>query len=73
MKTNTDLTPSERRLLHALVAGSSNKTIAQHLGKSEYTVRNQLSHVFKKIKVSNRAQATNWWRESSRPTQGAVN
>lgn len=72
MQSSTDLTPTERQLLRALAAGASNKSIAQHLGKSEFTVRNQLSHVFKKIKASNRAQAANWWRESSRNSGDAT-
>jgi two-component system, NarL family, nitrate/nitrite response regulator NarL len=67
-----DLTPAERQLLRALAVGASNKTIARHLGKSEFTVRNQLSHLFKKIKASNRAQATNWWRESTRNSGDAA-
>lgn len=72
MHSVLELTPTERQLLQALAGGVSNKVIAQHLGKSEFTVRNQLSHVFKKIKASNRAQAANWWRESSRNSGDAT-
>jgi DNA-binding CsgD family transcriptional regulator len=67
-----NLTSAERQLLRFLSVGASNKAIAQHLGKNEFTVRNQLSHVFKKIKTSNRAQAANWWRESSRNSGDAT-
>lgn len=63
MFTATPLTASEQHLLHALGNGVSNKHMARHLGKSEYTVRNQLSRLFKKVNVSNRTQAACWYRE----------
>lgn len=59
----TEFTTTEHQLLHALSAGESNKTIAQQLGKSEFTVRNQLSSLFKKINASNRTQAAGWYRD----------
>ena len=62
MQPPPDLTPAECQLIRALAVGCSNKAIAQHLDKSEFTVRNQLSTLFKKIKVSNRAQAVSWWQ-----------
>jgi DNA-binding CsgD family transcriptional regulator len=58
-----EFTTTERQLLHALSAGESNKTIAHQLGKSEFTVRNQLSSLFKKISASNRTQAAGWYRD----------
>jgi DNA-binding NarL/FixJ family response regulator len=63
MFDNTDFTATEHQLLHALTTGASNKTIAKRLGKSAYTVRNQLSSLFKKISVSNRTQALGWYSE----------
>lgn len=63
MFTGTGLTIIEQHLLHALGTGASNKDMARHLGKSKYTIRNQLSSLFKKIKVSNRTQAVCWYRE----------
>jgi DNA-binding CsgD family transcriptional regulator len=59
----TEFTTTERQLLHALSAGESNITIAHQLGKSEFTVRNQLSSLFKKINASNRTQAAGWYRD----------
>jgi two-component system, NarL family, nitrate/nitrite response regulator NarL len=63
MPENFNFTTTEHQLLHSLSAGASNKAIARHLGKSEYTVRNQLSGVFKKINACNRTQAASWYRE----------
>ncbi len=52
MPSLIELTRAEHQLLHSLVASASNKTIAAQLGKSKFTVRNLLSHVFRKIAVS---------------------
>jgi DNA-binding NarL/FixJ family response regulator len=60
---NMLITPAEHHLLHALGTGASNKHLAQQLGKSASTVRNQLSTLFKKINARNRLQAANWYRE----------
>lgn len=57
-----DLTAVELQLLQALLSGASNKQIARELGKSEFTVRNQLSVAFQKIGVANRMQAAFWFR-----------
>jgi DNA-binding NarL/FixJ family response regulator len=57
------LTPIEQALLHALSTGASNKQIAKTMLKSEQTVRNQLSTLFKKIHANNRTQAACWYRE----------
>lgn len=57
------LTPIEQALLHALSTGASNKQIAKTMLKSEQTVRNQLSTLFKKIHATNRTQAACWYRE----------
>ena len=61
--TGTGLTAIEQQLLHALSTGASNKHMARHMGKSEFTVRNQLSNLFKKVNVNNRTQAAGWYRE----------
>jgi len=63
MLKKTELTSVEQHLLHALSTGASNKHMARHLGKSEFTIRNQLSGVFRKIQVINRMQAAFWYRE----------
>ncbi len=62
MSQEFDLTAVEWQLLQALLSGASNKQIARELGKSEFTVRNQLSVAFQKIGVANRMQAAFWFR-----------
>ena len=39
------------------MAGLSNKQIARKLSISEYTVKNHMQRLFRKLDVSNRAQA----------------
>lgn len=63
MLKKIELTSAEQHLLHALSTGASNKHMARSLGKSEFTIRNQLSTFFKKINASNRTQAVCWYRE----------
>lgn len=58
-----ELSRTEWRLLRVLATGASNKQIARELDKSELTVRNQLSALFRKIKVVNRTQAVHWHHE----------
>jgi pimeloyl-ACP methyl ester carboxylesterase/DNA-binding CsgD family transcriptional regulator len=52
-----DLTAREREVLEQLARGLSNSEIAEHLGTSPKTVRNQVSALFDKLDVSSRAQA----------------
>ncbi|MRX51573.1 alpha/beta fold hydrolase [Paracoccus sp. S-4012] len=51
------LTPAEAALLDLVTEGLDNRAIAGRLGKSEKTVRNQLSTVFGKLGVHSRSQA----------------
>ncbi|MTH78425.1 alpha/beta fold hydrolase [Paracoccus aestuariivivens] len=51
------LTTAESEVLHLIVAGLDNRSIALRLGKSEKTVRNQVSVILSKLDVSSRAQA----------------
>ena len=60
----SQLTPMEQMLPHTLSTGVSNKNIARHLGKSEFTIRNQLSTLFRKLNADNRLQAVTWYREN---------
>ena len=53
----TGLTPAEEAVLHLVAEGLDNRMIAARLGKSEKTVRNQLSVIFDKLGVTSRAQA----------------
>lgn len=52
------LTATERELLVWAAAGRSNTEIAQLRGRSEATVRNQMTLIYKKLGVNNRAAAT---------------
>ncbi len=51
------LTPSEAAILALVAEGLDNRSIAERLGKSEKTVRNQLSMIFGKLGVHSRSQA----------------
>jgi DNA-binding NarL/FixJ family response regulator len=52
-----DLTPRERGVLEALAAGATTAQIADRLGLSDKTVRNHLSSIFTKLRVTDRTQA----------------
>jgi predicted ATPase/DNA-binding CsgD family transcriptional regulator len=54
------LRPSELEVLRVLVAGKSNKEIAQALQLSPKTVMHYLSAIYKRIGVRGRAAATAW-------------
>ncbi|WP_420873169.1 alpha/beta fold hydrolase [Paracoccus pantotrophus] len=51
------LTPAESALLDLVAEGLDNRAIAERLGKSVKTVRNQLSVIFSKLGVHSRSQA----------------
>lgn len=51
------LTKREKEVLVKVSHGMSNKEIATYLNISERTVKNHVSNIFKKIKVSDRTQA----------------
>ena len=51
------LTPAERDGLRGVAEGLDNGAIARRLGKSEKTVRNQVSSIFDKLGVRTRAEA----------------
>lgn len=52
-----DLTSRERDILMLMAAGANNAAIAARLGLSEKTVRNNVSNVFAKLQVTDRAAA----------------
>lgn len=58
------LTPSEQDVLTLVARGLDNHAIAAALGKSEKTVRNQVSSIFSKLGVRTRAEAIVTARES---------
>lgn len=67
------LTATEHAVLHLLATGRSNAQIGQCLGRSSKTVRNQLTRVYTKLGVVNRAEAVavHMRMEFRRGTQGA--
>jgi pimeloyl-ACP methyl ester carboxylesterase/DNA-binding CsgD family transcriptional regulator len=52
-----NLTGREGEILERIAQGLDNAQIAAHLGMSEKTVRNHITHIFDKIGVENRSQA----------------
>lgn len=56
-ENNTNLTRREIEVLKLITEGLLNKEIAHTLLISEKTVKNHISNIFKKIKVSDRTQA----------------
>ncbi len=59
------LSVAEEEVFHWLVAGKSNWEIAQILGKSKWTVKNQIKKIFDKLGISNRASAVRRFFEST--------
>lgn len=55
--TNADLSHREQRLLGWVAAGRTNVQIGHCEGRSEKTIRNQLTLVYAKLGVVNRAEA----------------
>ncbi len=51
------LTPAEQAVLHLVAEGLDNRAIARKLGKSDKTVRNQVSSILDKLGVHSRAEA----------------
>jgi len=52
-----ELTEREGQILEHIARGLDNAQIAAHLGLSEKTVRNHITHIFDKIGVDNRSRA----------------
>ena len=54
---NTDLTPRELEVLEGIVAGQSNKSIAEHLSITANTVKVHVCNIIQKLQVDDRTQA----------------
>jgi two-component system, NarL family, response regulator DevR len=52
------LSPQQKRVLALLAEGQTNKEIAQALGLTHKTVANYVRHIFQKLHVTRRAQAS---------------
>lgn len=59
---HTELSDHEWCLLQALDTGAGNRELGILFGRSEYTIRNQLSALYKKIGAANRVNAVTWFR-----------
>lgn len=57
-RENFGLSPREMEVVTAIVAGYSNKEIAQKLSVSEQTVKHHITNTFDKLGVSNRMELT---------------
>ena len=55
--TNLPITNREKEVLVHLAQGKTNKQISECLMLSPSTVRNHISSIFTKLKISNRSQA----------------
>lgn len=52
------ITQREKEVLSQLAMGKTNKQISRTMMLSTSTVRNHISNIFTKLKISNRSQAT---------------
>ncbi|GAA0803600.1 response regulator transcription factor [Spirilliplanes yamanashiensis] len=59
-----ELSPREREILDLMARGDGNAAIARRLHLSEKTVRNNVSHIFVKLRVADRVQAVVRAREA---------
>jgi DNA-binding NarL/FixJ family response regulator len=50
------LTPQEQKIVALIAQGLTNKEIAQQLGSSSFTVRNQVHVIIGKLELKNRTQ-----------------
>jgi DNA-binding CsgD family transcriptional regulator len=55
------LTAVQRRIVHLLLAGSSEKEIAHELGKSPHTAHKHITEIFRKYGVNSRASLMALW------------
>jgi len=58
---NYNLTPSEVKVLNLLVEGLTNPEIGDILSITLQSVKNYVTHIYSKLEVKNRVQATRKW------------
>jgi len=63
------LSAQERRVLALVAEGKTNKEIAESMGLSDKTVKNYLSNIFEKLKISRRSQAAVLYTSSRATTR----
>ncbi len=54
------ITPQQHKIIESILAGCSNKEIAQRLFIGERTVKYHLTHIFSKLGVADRRQLAEW-------------
>jgi two-component system nitrate/nitrite response regulator NarL len=54
-RATAELTPAQHEVYEQLLKGLSTRDIAEELDRSEFTVRNHIKAIFKKLKVNSRA------------------
>jgi DNA-binding CsgD family transcriptional regulator/Flp pilus assembly protein TadD len=54
-RTTRELTPAQQEVYELLLSGFPTRKIAKQLGRSEFTIRNHIKAIFKKLKVNSRA------------------
>lgn len=69
-KIQPELSAQEKRVMDLVAQGKTNKEVAAALGLSDKTVKNYLSHVYEKLQVTRRAQATSSFVQQTRETCG---
>lgn len=69
LEPDHNLTDRESEVLHWVARGKTNPEIAMILDISAFTVKNHMQRVFKKLDVSNRAQAVSKFRPSASDVQ----
>ncbi|MEV0406082.1 LuxR C-terminal-related transcriptional regulator [Actinoallomurus sp. NPDC050550] len=63
-----ELTPRQRQIIHLVVAGSSNREIAERLGLSVRTVENHLLHAYERLGVGDRAELADLFGPPAHPS-----
>ncbi|MBI3590990.1 MAG: response regulator transcription factor [Candidatus Melainabacteria bacterium] len=56
--TDLPITNREKEVLKSLAKGKTNKEISKELILSPSTIRNHISNIFTKLRITNRSQAT---------------
>ena len=73
MSTLSDLTPRELEVLQLLLAGKTNKEIAQQIAISAKTVEFHLDHIYTKLGVRSRMLAGIWALQQGLPAEPRIN
>jgi DNA-binding NarL/FixJ family response regulator len=56
-----NLTAREQQIAILVAQGLSNKEIAQQLCLSQFTVRNEVINILRKLELKNRSRLPSWW------------